>query len=572
VPNADVSILHLSDIHAGPGQAKDIDAKDKLPGVERLSMLERLTAYVRALARQPDFVAVTGDLTNAGSLAGLETFRSWLYERIDEGSLPGPERILIVPGNHDVRWGIERGDRWHAERYRDFFQTFATSFPHAHVPDLDPPLSAPTTVSAATGGGIEVELIGGRVKLTSSHPFLLDVERNVLIFAFNSTLGCGIYKDANPVIVERLEALRGVSTNGDVRSQIAEVQAAYKKDLLVDAAYIGDTQLDYFTNVMQVLRTELGSSYAQLTKIAILHHHVSPIWRQQLEVKQFDVALDASQLLQRLFEEQFDLVLHGHKHTNHVGLTAPVRPVSEAAGFRPLAVVSGGTICGHPRMDDRHSFKVITLAGAAPRGTAEVSEIPLLDTGRPEEVIRREAVLYQLPLADRLPGVHDSELIKSRLDDHVRATLAPELAEVGALVSAGAESTLPPADPELVASASSYRFDRLLTLRGDNVFYDLLLLTERLGFRQRARILLMLRDVKSWSRSAGLTARVSLLIGNLEGTAFSRVSEPGEIARSIDELQEWFAPAIHAGLLDVRVLNVNPSEIEKLNLSEVARG
>ena len=45
-----VVILHISDIHTGPGELRDEDMKQSVPGSEREQMLDRLAAYLRAVA------------------------------------------------------------------------------------------------------------------------------------------------------------------------------------------------------------------------------------------------------------------------------------------------------------------------------------------------------------------------------------------------------------------------------------------------------------------------------------------------------------------------------------------
>lgn len=108
------SLAHLSDIHLGP-----------LPAVSaRELMSKRLTGYINwhrgragALAESTlervtraaaesgaDHIAVTGDLTNLALEAELRASALWLEE------LGVPDRVSIVPGNHDayVRGALDR--------------------------------------------------------------------------------------------------------------------------------------------------------------------------------------------------------------------------------------------------------------------------------------------------------------------------------------------------------------------------------------------------------------------------------------------------------------------------------
>lgn len=117
-----LTILHLTDLHAGPSALKDEDLKQKVPGVGRPTLLDRLSTYLEQLQVPPDYVAITGDLTNKGDRKGLEQVKSWLTAKIEAKILPPANRILITPGNHDVTWGIEEGPKWHAKRYHDIWE------------------------------------------------------------------------------------------------------------------------------------------------------------------------------------------------------------------------------------------------------------------------------------------------------------------------------------------------------------------------------------------------------------------------------------------------------------------
>lgn len=70
---------------------------------------ETLAALVDDLHRQaPDWITVSGDLTNLGLESEFRQARDWL-ER-----LAAPERLLVVPGNHDatVPGAWQRGASW----------------------------------------------------------------------------------------------------------------------------------------------------------------------------------------------------------------------------------------------------------------------------------------------------------------------------------------------------------------------------------------------------------------------------------------------------------------------------
>lgn len=116
------TLAQLSDPHLGPLPALGMRHWNVKRGLGWLNWtrrrqaahlpatLERIVADVRALA--PDHIAVTGDLANIGLPAEFEAAERWL------AALGPPERVSVVPGNHDVYCRLGRAEpgvaRWAA--------------------------------------------------------------------------------------------------------------------------------------------------------------------------------------------------------------------------------------------------------------------------------------------------------------------------------------------------------------------------------------------------------------------------------------------------------------------------
>jgi len=101
-PDADgpVRLLHLSDIHLRAGSAWDANP-----------VLRDLARFIAGEVRHglvPDLVAVTGDLAQAGAADEYDLAGDWLSRVLwpvltGDASKPLPcDRLLLVPGNHDV--------------------------------------------------------------------------------------------------------------------------------------------------------------------------------------------------------------------------------------------------------------------------------------------------------------------------------------------------------------------------------------------------------------------------------------------------------------------------------------
>lgn len=570
-----ITILHLTDLHAGPGELPEEDMKTRVPDAERQKALARMTAYLRALSSVPDYVVVTGDLTIAGNPEGLQKVRHWLEDCMSQGLLPPPERILVMPGNHDVKWGVPEGDSRNKERFVAFFDAVAHRFPHAHLPGCDPELDPKKPQFNGDDwdvmGGIDLTLKNGTAILERSWPFILDRKRELLFFAFNSAHACGVILPEDEAITRPLDTVSNLY-GGEVATQLKSAREAYRKTLMIDAGLITDAQLQYFAELMRRIRNELPTLYPRLTKIALLHHHVSHLWRQQLEVKKFEAVIDASQLKQYLVEFDFDFVLHGHKHTNHVAVDGSIIPIN-AKGPSPLCIVSGGTVGGHPRIGDHQGFKILELEEeSGPRRAAKIIEVPLLDAADPRSVIQKEAKLFMIPVSERAPVLHELKSLKESLDYALIQAIAPELLHPQAFVMSGAQYQMPAANPELVGQASKYEFHSVLEGLDGKSFYDVILAPARLSFIYRARVYWMLTDVAALAKKMNTCVKIIVLIGDMEQTLFESVEQEGEIARSIETLKRWFKPALDSELLEIRVHSFTQPEVELIASYRGGRG
>ena len=558
---SDVIILHLSDVHAGASTYTDVDGKVAIAGAATDKPLDVLRNYISSLTRMPDFVVVSGDITIKGDRAGLEQVRDWLIRLSNDGLLPPPDRILVVPGNHDVTRRARPNDD-PAIQFRNFWEVFGRAFPHAHVPGFDPTTHTPTTPPDPSGwGGILSRPNAGELKLEKSLPYLLDLTRDVLIYGFNSAHGCGMPLSADTMIEGKLKSLIDIA-DGSTKPTLIAVRDRYLDTLVVDAGMLTDGQLQEFADHMKALRAALPDKFDKLTKIAVLHHHIGHLWQQQLEIKSFEAVIDAAKFKQVLTENAFDIVLHGHKHTNHVGIDGALIPVDRADRFNPLCVVSGGTIGGHPRTNDRQSFKLIELAGTlGPRRTAIVREVPILPVSTPAETIARDARVYNLPLADRFPSLHDLTKIKDGVDATLVSRLAPELRNHGGVSAQGAH--LDTGQAELFDATYPYRCYAYTDGSQGKRFYEVIQATRTLKFGTIARLQWLISTVIRTS-TPERQPKVVVLIGNLERTHYSEARKAGETAESIDELRRWLKPACEAGHVEVRDLSFTQEEVADL--------
>jgi hypothetical protein len=89
-----VRVLHLSDVHFSQRRAWDQDP-----------VLRALAEDVAKLPVAPDLVAITGDVADRGAEAEYALASRWIRERLLPAARVSLDRVLIVPGNHDVDRG-----------------------------------------------------------------------------------------------------------------------------------------------------------------------------------------------------------------------------------------------------------------------------------------------------------------------------------------------------------------------------------------------------------------------------------------------------------------------------------
>jgi 3',5'-cyclic AMP phosphodiesterase CpdA len=101
-----LTLAHLSDVHLGPirGFTPRYWTPKRLSGywnwrsrrrfLYQKSVLDRLVADMQA--QRPDHIVVTGDLVNIGLPQEHVDALTWLE------SLGPPERVTVIPGNHDI--------------------------------------------------------------------------------------------------------------------------------------------------------------------------------------------------------------------------------------------------------------------------------------------------------------------------------------------------------------------------------------------------------------------------------------------------------------------------------------
>lgn len=94
VPPGVVRVLHLSDLHFSKRRAWDQDPV--------LAALARDVSRLASEGHKPDLIAITGDVADRGAADEYALATRFFLEELLPASGVGTDRLLLVPGNHDV--------------------------------------------------------------------------------------------------------------------------------------------------------------------------------------------------------------------------------------------------------------------------------------------------------------------------------------------------------------------------------------------------------------------------------------------------------------------------------------
>jgi predicted MPP superfamily phosphohydrolase len=295
-------LLHISDLHlsdVSDAELEDAKLDIELPEnrLTRNKVLRRTLSTVKDVVGRegrPEVAVISGDLTTAARSDGFEKFSEMLSDFADV--LPeDPERIVVVPGNHDVVWDEKPGT---LERYSGFLD--ATRAERLTTPLLD------KLDFEETSAGVELK------PDALAYPRLVQTD-DLLVVPINSSNWCGVIADDNSdkrwsqdeweTVLSPLEpALRD------------EALTELRRMRQYDMGRVSSQQFDALRKVLddKGVPHDRGDDPTRV-RIAVIHHQLLPISRSE-ELKPFEAIINLGAVRDTLRELGFQIVLHGHKH------------------------------------------------------------------------------------------------------------------------------------------------------------------------------------------------------------------------------------------------------------------
>lgn len=320
-------ILHLSDLHLGSPSRGQKDYEDKFATGDDVGVSDRdhlahtLSALGAALVQQErrlEAVVVTGDLTKGNEPDGYADFDN-LLAQLGEAKPPA-ERVMVVPGNHDVDRHLQPGDTNKLKRFRE---TVRGKYRTPLIKGIDYNDSGRRN----PGGYGKVEP-------------LLDLADAVVV-AFNSADYCWTQEAETKTNWDAIIASLGAGKEPD---EAEELRATVREDLFwlrtKDIPRVDQKQLEGLETLLKNAGLDRNPDDDPRLRIAALHHPIGIVSARE-EIKDFEVITNLATLRTFLYHWGFHLVLHGHKHNPYSGwdwVGPPRGDLDEAAGRRTLVL------------------------------------------------------------------------------------------------------------------------------------------------------------------------------------------------------------------------------------------
>jgi len=352
-----IRLLHVSDLHLGTGEFDYIDGKLRLPLADddRYKTTKLFWDSLEHWPSIPDVIIVSGDITVRCHETGFKQFQEQMVALRQKVKDPG--RIVVVPGNHDVKWSVDE-NLSNKERYKLFAEA-AGEFTRPWLSEIDPALE---------------EFEKTRPESLRRRPYFFDPEAGILVYALNSASLSGTVADPDETATKLIKVLKkSIPKNGKSRKASDEPQKAvdrlWRHLSLHDAPAVGAIQLKIMHRSLTDLKKVHKERYDRAVKIVVMHHHLNHIPAAGVELKTTEMVLDGGPLKSALMDHGFQMVLHGHKHVWHVAQDTSGRdPHSSTEGSNSgLLVVSSGTVGGFPAVTQKSCFNWIEIMpGGAP--------------------------------------------------------------------------------------------------------------------------------------------------------------------------------------------------------------
>jgi len=268
-----VKFLHLSDLHFSSLTHDDIN--DRVHCNKLLADIERI-----ASEEEPDFVLVTGDVSNWGDSQSIMNARNWLFDKIPIGGenelglqLP-TDRVIIVPGNHDA-YGSPSGWKRTFSFWQKSLKRYNREFPINDYLTVDPNEEYGCSYQWLEGDGFDLYIC-----LINSSYLRSDRDPWHSFFTLDRVAAGKVLRDQSRTILN----WHSMGLRGDLPK-----------------SRNGTDSIP-------------SSKFRRAKKIALMHHYVFPP-KEGKKILDYSLRLkNRKQFIHTLLTADFNFLLCGHKH------------------------------------------------------------------------------------------------------------------------------------------------------------------------------------------------------------------------------------------------------------------
>ena len=327
------AFLHLTDLHLSPtidadamGDFKSpiISPRDRPTRYDYLkNTFSQLAGTLNQKGKSLDSIVISGDITlynDENGFARLEELLGWLGD-----DKPRNDRILAVPGNHDIRRNTPHSS---PERYELFLK-------YTRSKGYITPLIE----------GIDLDDQGNFGNSIDKH-CLIAPDFRWAVIPINSSNYCGSWqplKTVNDVAWNDIPAYVAARVGGDKGQILKELNSLRAKDV----ARVSMAQLVGIQRLVKEVKDLCGKHNRVPVLIGVLHHQLLPVSIFE-EFKEFESITNLGQLRCAIRELGISVLLHGHKHVEFVYLDEipKMLPAQDERTY-PVIVVSGDSLMTH---------------------------------------------------------------------------------------------------------------------------------------------------------------------------------------------------------------------------------
>lgn len=369
-------LLHLSDLHLRSDPAHDTIGDTKnlaIPPRLQQTSARRIASTLEALSREIvtgslslDCIVVSGDIADRNDRDAYDLLPTVLAPLVPR--LVPADRVVVVPGNHDVARGSMPGT---TERWRHFLKIRA----HGYVTPLLE--------------GIDIDDRGTLLN-SPRPPVLTATDGSFVIVALNSANFSQTQLPTEPELEAHLAALESLRRTTPA---VHELLNAWNARGAIDPAWIGDGQQKAAAAALAAA-AELAAPDA--LRVAVMHHQLFPTGAIA-EVKSYETMVNLGEVLDWLADSRIDLALHGHKHSGRV---FPYEHTAfhhseTAVGHRTLVVSAPTAQAGYGAT--AAIARLITIEHPQPRAAGVLMrEVPPLESGGRLDILSRSTTRFRL--------------------------------------------------------------------------------------------------------------------------------------------------------------------------------